>query len=85
MTGEQITSLLEKQRKYYKSGATIPVKYRIEQLKKIYATVKKYQKEVSEALASDLGKSHFEGFMCEIGLVLSEISYMLKNLKKFMD
>ena len=40
MTSEQINSLHEKQRKYYKSGATIPVKFRVEQLKKLYATVK---------------------------------------------
>ncbi len=83
MTGEQITSLLEKQRKYYKSGATIPVKFRIEQLKKLYATVKKYQNEINDALTSDLGKSHFEGFMCESGLVLSEISYMIRHTRKF--
>lgn len=83
MTGEQITSLLEKQRKYYKSGATIPVKFRIEQLKKLYATVKKYQTEINDALTSDLGKSHFEGFMCESGLALSEISYMIRHTKSF--
>ncbi len=83
MTSEQINILLEKQRKYYKSGATIPVKFRIEQLKKLYLTVKKYQNEVNNALTSDLGKSHFEGFMCESGLVLSEISYMIGHTKKF--
>ena len=83
MTNEQIASILEKQRKYYKSGATIPVKFRIEQLKKLYLTVKKYQTEVNDALTSDLGKSHFEGFMCESGLVLSEISYMIRHTKRF--
>ncbi len=83
MTGEQINNLLEKQRKYYKSGATIPVKFRIEQLKKLYRTVKKYQAEVNDALTSDLGKSRVEGFMCESGLVLSEISYMIRHTKKF--
>ena len=83
MTGEQISALLEKQRKFYKSGATIPVKFRIGQLKKLYATVKKYQNEVNDALTSDLGKSHFEGFMCESGLVLSEISYMIRHTGKF--
>ena len=83
MTGEQIAALLEKQREYYKSGATIPVKFRIEQLKKLYATVKKYQNEINDALKEDLGKSHFEGFMCESGLVLSEISYMIRHTKKF--
>ncbi len=83
MTGEQISILLEKQRKYYKSGATIPVQFRIEQLKKLYKAVKKYQNEINEALKTDLGKSHFEGFMCESGLVLSEISYMIRHTKRF--
>ena len=83
MTSEEIKNLLGKQRKYYKSGATIPVDFRIKQLKKLYATVKKYQTEVNDALTADLGKSHFEGFMCESGLVLSEISYMIRHTKKF--
>ena len=83
MTSEQISSLLEKQREYYKSGATIPVKFRIEQLKKLYATIKKYETEVNDALTADLGKSHYEGFMCESGLVLSEISYMIRHTKRF--
>ena len=83
MTGEQIQSLLEKQRVYYKSGATIPVEFRIEQLKKLYATVKKHEAEVNDALKSDLGKSHYEGFMCESGLVLAEISYMIRHTRRF--
>ena len=83
MTSQEIQTLLEKQRTYYRSGATIPVKFRIEQLKKLYATVKKYQNEINDALTSDLGKSHYEGFMCESGLVLTEISYMIKHTKKF--
>lgn len=83
MTSAEIQALLSKQREYYKSGATIPVKFRIEQLKKLYATVKKYETEVNDALTADLGKSHYEGFMCESGLVLSEISYMIRHTKKF--
>ncbi len=83
MTSEEIKSLLDKQREYYKSGATIPVKFRIEQLKKLYTTVKKYEKEINDALTADLGKSHYEGFMCESGLVLSEIFYMIRHTKKF--
>ncbi len=83
MTSLEIQSLLEKQRTYYRSGATIPVDFRIRQLKKLYDTVKKYQTEINDALKSDLGKSHYEGFMCESGLVLTEISYMIKHTKKF--
>ena len=83
MTSQEIQALLDKQRTYYKSGATIPVKFRIEQLKKLYKTIKKYQNEINEALKTDLGKSHFEGFMCESGLVLSELSYMIRHTKRF--
>ncbi|MBQ8794470.1 MAG: aldehyde dehydrogenase family protein, partial [Clostridia bacterium] len=83
MTGAEIQTLLGKKREYYKSGATISVKFRIEQLKKLYAAVKKYETEVNDALSADLGKSHYEGFMCESGLVLSEISYMIRHTKRF--
>ncbi|MBQ9778258.1 MAG: aldehyde dehydrogenase [Clostridia bacterium] len=83
MTSTEIGALLEKQRAYYKSGATLPVTFRIEQLKKLYVAVKKQQGEISSALHSDLGKSEYEGFMCEVGLVLSEISYMIKHIKRF--
>ena len=83
MTGQEIGELLEKQRAFYKSGATVPVAFRREQLKKLYAAVKKYQKEIEDALKADLGKSPYEGFMCESGLVLTEISYMLRHVRKF--
>lgn len=83
MTNEQIASLLDKQREYYKSGVTVPVNFRIEQLKKLYAAIKKYENEILQALHTDLGKSDYESFMCEIGLVFSEITYMIRHTKKF--
>ena len=83
MDAKNIDALLESQREYFKSGATLPVKFRIKMLKKLYTAVKKYEKEICEALTKDLGKSAFEGFMCESGLVLCEISYMLRHTKKF--
>lgn len=83
MTNEEIKSLLEKQRRYYGTGETVPVKFRIAQLKKLYDTVKKYENEVNDALTADLGKSSYEGFMCESGLVLSEISYMIRHTRRF--
>ena len=80
---KDIHALLEKQRAYFRSGATLPVKFRIAQLKTLYAAVQKYEKEICEALAADLGKSHYEGFMCEVGFVLSELSYMIRHTRKF--
>ena len=78
-----IKEIISKQREYFKSGATLPVEFRIDSLKKLYATVKQHENDIAAALKFDLGKSNFESFMCEIGMVLSEISYMIKHTKKF--
>lgn len=78
-----IDEILEKQRQFFRSGATLPVSFRIEMLKKLYNTIKKYETEICKALTTDLGKSDFEGFMCEVGLTLTEISYMIRHVRKF--
>ena len=83
MDSTQIDNILQLQRDFYDSGATIPVSFRKEQLKKLYQAIQKYQPQIAEALKKDLGKSSYESFMCEIGLVLSEISYMIRHVKKF--
>ena len=79
----QIDEILKKQRIYFQSGATLPVAFRIAALKKLLATVNKYENEIAAALKADLGKSDFEGFMCETGLVRSELSYMIRHVRKF--
>lgn len=83
MPTQNIDTILEKQRNYFQSGATLPVAFRISMLKKLYTAIQTYEPEINLALQADLGKSEFEGFMCETGLVLSEISYLLKHLKKW--
>lgn len=83
MEKEQIEAVVARQRAYFESGATLPVAFRREMLKRLYAAVEKYGDEMAEALKSDLGKSRYEGFMCETGLAKTEISYMIKNVKKF--
>ena len=81
----KIDEILESQRRYFRSGATLPVSFRIEMLKKLRNAVEKYENEIGEALRKDLGKSDFEGFMCETGLVKSEISYMIRHTRRFVS
>ena len=57
MTKQEITNILEKQRAFYIAGGTLSVKHRIDNLKKLYQAVKKYEREINEALKSDLGKA----------------------------
>lgn len=82
MTAEKIGQIVDRQKTFFKSGRTLPVSFRIEMLKKLYQAVEKYEREIADALKEDLGKSRYEGFMCEIGLAMSEISYMIKHTKK---
>lgn len=84
MTEVEIQKILERQKKYFSTGATLPVKTRIAALKKLYAVIKENEKMITDALTADLGKSALEGFMCEAGLVMGEISYMLKNIRRFV-
>lgn len=79
----KIDEILERQRRYFRSGATLSVSFRIEMLKKLRNAVEKYENEIGEALRKDLGKSDYEGFMCETGLVKSEISYMIRHTRRF--
>lgn len=79
----EIDQILIRQSAFFKSGKTLPINFRIEMLKKLQSTVKKYEEEINDALRRDLGKSPFEGFMCETGLVLSELSYLIRHTGKF--
>lgn len=75
--------LLEGQKKYFEEGRTLPIKARIEALTKLYNCIRSHEQEVLEALKMDLGKCCEEAVMTEYGLVLSGITYMKRNIKKF--
>ena len=76
-------NILNKQRDFFRSGATLPVKNRLEVLKKLKEIIQNRENDILEALHIDLGKSSTEAYMCEVGLAVSEITYFRKNLKKF--
>lgn len=83
MTEQEINSLVNRQRKYFQTGATLPVSTRVSALRRLYDAISKHEKEINEALRKDLGKSCFESYMCETGMVLEELSYMLKHTPRF--
>ena len=83
MNQQQIDALREKQRKFFATGATLDVSFRIAALKKLYQALQENEQAIAEALHSDLGKSAQESFLCETGMTLSEISYLLKHIRGF--
>ena len=83
MNEQEIKNLVTKQRSYFQTGATLSVEARLKALRKLYAAIYGHQREIHAALQEDLGKSHFESYMCETGMVLDEISCMLKHLRRW--
>ena len=83
MNDQQIKQLAEKQRACFLTGATLKLEHRIQALYKLKSCILEHEKEIHEALLKDLGKSSFESYMCETGLVLSEITYMLRHIRRF--
>lgn len=83
MNETEIKQIVSLQRDFFYSGATLDLNFRRNALKKLKTCIIKYKQEISDAIRNDLGKSDFESYMCETGLVLSEISYMLRHIRSF--
>ena len=82
-TQDEISRIVALQRKFFRTGATLPVDWRIRQLKKLKAAVIEHEEEFEAALAEDLGRSRVEAYLCDIGPIIVEINEMLRGLKRW--
>ena len=83
MTKNEIADIVASQRVFFQTSKTLPVDFRKNALLKLKKALIDNEGKIADALRSDLGKSDYESYMCETGLVISEISYMLKHLRSF--
>ena len=81
--GSAIHEIVVAQRRYFRSGETLPVSWRIKQLKRLKAAVITYEKEFEQALAADLGRSQLEAYLCDIGPIITEINEILAGLRRW--
>jgi aldehyde dehydrogenase (NAD+) len=80
---ESFNEPLVKQRDFFQTGKTKDVAYRMQSLTKLGQVIRSHEAEIMAALKKDLNKSDFEAYMSEIGILLEEIRFALKNLKKW--
>lgn len=78
-----IGCVVERQRAYFDTGATLSIDARIETLCRLRAEIKRSEQRILDALAFDLGKSSQEAYMCEIGLVLSELRHQIAHIRSW--
>lgn len=71
------------QQNYFNSNATKDIDFRITMLRKLYHLIQTNEKEIAAALYQDLSKSDYEAYLTEIGIVLSEISTLLRHIRKW--
>lgn len=84
MTEQEIKDILQQQNHFFSSGKTIPAEFRLKQLESLKEAMILHEADLAAALKEDLGKSRMESYMCEIGLTLSELTWMQKHLRSLM-
>ena len=78
-----IKSVFNKQKEFFYLGKTNDINFRIDNLKRLKQVIKKNEDKILDALKKDLGKSNFESYATEVGLVYDEINKHIKNIKRW--
>lgn len=72
--------IIKKQRKYFLQNKTKDIRFRKEQLIKLYKILKANEKHLSSCIKKDFFKSDFETYITELSLLYGEIKYALEKL-----
>ncbi len=78
-----IELIFNEQRKFFNYGKSKDINFRIKKLKRLKKIIKENEEEILQALKDDLGKSNFEAYETEIGIVYDEINLHIKNVRKW--
>lgn len=79
----KIEETVARQRAFFQTGATRPVAVRVAALKRLKKEIQAREQILLDALQADLHKSHFEGYMCELGLNLDELGYLARHVAEW--
>jgi len=81
---EDITTIHDRLYKTFHAQKTRTLEWRLTQLRKLWWALKDNEDAIVEACRRDLGKSHFETYLTEVGWCLNDIVFVCNNLKKWM-
>ena len=82
-TTNDIKNIIEAQREFFASNATLDIEFRKKQLKKMRDALKKWEKPLLEALWLDLHKSNEEAILTELSIVAGEVRNHIKNISRW--
>src|SRR5690625_4512152 len=75
--------LAQKQSAFFQTGETKQLSFRLNALSQLYDAIVNNEQLIMQALNNDLHKSEFEAYSSELGIVLQEIRFMKKHLRKW--
>ncbi|MBR4847988.1 MAG: aldehyde dehydrogenase [Bacteroidaceae bacterium] len=81
---QDIKYIIDAQRNFFASNATLSLKFRKEQLKKLGNALKEWEKPLCDALWKDLHKSAEEAVLTELSIVAGEVKNHHKHLRGWM-
>ena len=75
-------NILNKQREFFKTSKTLDIKFRKEALLKLKESIFSNLEDLVKAFKEDYNKCEFDVYSTEVGLVIREINYFIRNLNK---
>ena len=75
--------IIESQRVYFRSGATLDIDFRRQMLKKLQTALVKWEKPLTDALWIDLHKSYQEAYLTELSIVKGEVANHIRHIAKW--
>jgi aldehyde dehydrogenase (NAD+) len=83
MEKEDVRSVIDAQRKFFATGKTFDITYRLEILKKLRKLIIQNEQEIVDALWKDFHKPEFEVIGTETRFVLKELNFTIRKLKSW--
>ena len=80
-----LASLVAAQRAYFRTGPTLDLAFRRRALDTLEEALRAREGALLDALKADLGKSAGEGYLCEVGLTRSELSYVKRHFARWAE
>ncbi|MFL6024137.1 MAG: aldehyde dehydrogenase family protein [Marmoricola sp.] len=75
---------LERLRRYFATGATRGIEWRIAQLEALKRLLVERERDIVEAVKADLGRNDFDAWFGDVAPPSGDIEYALKHLKSWM-
>ena len=84
MEKEEIRSIIDSQHRFFSSGKTLDVNYRIAILKTLRSLIILHEQDIVDALWKDFHKPEFEVIGTETRFVIKELNVAIRNLKRWV-